>query len=165
MCLKKVWEIPSKSCSQNSIDPRFELGIAKGHSFFFLPTSHNWITTYFLTTVQTSDEITIRFTSRPWKSFGQSDCSSTNISNFMCIHFFYVNSFFNRLSWEHSWWRICLQCRRPWFNSWVQKTPWRRDWVPTPHSWASLVAQLVKNPPAKKAKKKKNKNPPAIRET
>ena len=25
---------------------------------------------------------------------------------------------------------------------------WRRDSLPTPYSWASLVAQLVKNPPA-----------------
>ena len=32
------------------------------------------------------------------------------------------------LSWE----RICLQCRRPRFDSWVGKIPWRRDRVPTP---------------------------------
>ena len=25
------------------------------------------------------------------------------------------------------WWRICLQCRIPWFNSWVRKIPWKRD--------------------------------------
>ena len=24
------------------------------------------------------------------------------------------------------WWRICLQCRRPGFNPWVRKIPWRR---------------------------------------
>ena len=28
--------------------------------------------------------------------------------------------------------RICLQCRGPWFNSWVGKIPWRRDRLPTP---------------------------------
>ena len=28
--------------------------------------------------------------------------------------------------------RICLQCRRPEFNSWVGKFPWRRDRLPTP---------------------------------
>ena len=84
--------------------------------------------------------------------------------------------------------RICLQCRRPWFNSWVGKIRWRRDRLPTPvvwgfpcgsvgkeytcnagdpgsipglgrsigegigypaqDSWTSLVAQLLKNPPA-----------------
>ena len=28
--------------------------------------------------------------------------------------------------------RICLQCRRSWFDSWVGKIPWRRDRLPTP---------------------------------
>ena len=28
--------------------------------------------------------------------------------------------------------KICLQCRRPGFNPWVWKIPWRREWVPTP---------------------------------
>ena len=28
--------------------------------------------------------------------------------------------------------RICLQCRRSWFDSWVRKIPWRRDRLPTP---------------------------------
>ena len=27
--------------------------------------------------------------------------------------------------------RICLQCRRPWFDPWARKTPWRRKWQPT----------------------------------
>ena len=30
------------------------------------------------------------------------------------------------------WWRILLQCRRPRFNPWVGKIPWRRKWVPIP---------------------------------
>ena len=34
------------------------------------------------------------------------------------------------------WWprqqRICLQCRRPGFDPWVKKIPWRREWQPTP---------------------------------
>ena len=25
----------------------------------------------------------------------------------------------------------CLQCRRPWFDPWVWKIPWRREWPPT----------------------------------
>ena len=41
--------------------------------------------------------------------------------------------------------RICLQCRRPCFNSWVRKIRWRRDRLPLLYSWASLVAQLVKD--------------------
>ena len=35
-----------------------------------------------------------------------------------------------------SWWlgqeRIRLQCRRPGFDPWVGKIPWRRERVPTP---------------------------------
>ena len=27
---------------------------------------------------------------------------------------------------------VCLQCRRPGFNPWVRKIPWRRKWQPTP---------------------------------
>ena len=30
------------------------------------------------------------------------------------------------------WYRICLQCRGPRFDSWVGKIPWRRKWLPTP---------------------------------
>ena len=33
-------------------------------------------------------------------------------------------------------------------DSWVRKISWRSDKVPLQYSWASLVAQLVKNPPA-----------------
>ena len=36
------------------------------------------------------------------------------------------------LPWYLSWQRIHLQCRRPQFNSWVRKIPWRRDRLPTP---------------------------------
>ena len=28
--------------------------------------------------------------------------------------------------------KIHLQCRRPWFDSWVGKIRWRREWLPTP---------------------------------
>ena len=28
--------------------------------------------------------------------------------------------------------KICLQCRRPEFNPWVGKIPWRKEWQPTP---------------------------------
>ena len=35
-------------------------------------------------------------------------------------------------SWWLSWYRIHLQCRRPWFNSWVRKIPWRKEKLPTP---------------------------------
>ena len=42
----------------------------------------------------------------------------------------------------------CLQYRRTWLDSWISKICWRRDRLPIPYSWASLVAQLVKNQPA-----------------
>ena len=35
-----------------------------------------------------------------------------------------------------TWWlrqsRVCLQCRRPGFDPWDRKIPWRRIWQPTP---------------------------------
>ena len=34
--------------------------------------------------------------------------------------------------WWLSWWRICLQCRRPGFDPQVGKIPWRRERLPTP---------------------------------
>ena len=50
----------------------------------------------------------------------------------------------------YPWWlrqlRICLQCRRPRFDPWVGKIPWRRRWQSTPvplpgksHGQRSLV--------------------------
>ena len=39
------------------------------------------------------------------------------------------------LPWWFSWWRICLQCRRPRFDPWVGKIPWRSHWLPTPVFW------------------------------
>ena len=36
------------------------------------------------------------------------------------------------LPWQLRCSRICLQCRRPCFNSWVRKIFWRRDRLPTP---------------------------------
>ena len=44
------------------------------------------------------------------------------------------------------WLRILLQCRKPRFDPWVGKIPWRREWQPTPgflpgevHGQRSLV--------------------------
>ena len=34
------------------------------------------------------------------------------------------------LPWLFRWWRIWLQCRRPGFDPWVGKMPWRREWQP-----------------------------------
>ena len=37
--------------------------------------------------------------------------------------------------WWLSCWRICLQCRRPGFDPWFGKIPWRREQLPTPVFW------------------------------
>ena len=36
------------------------------------------------------------------------------------------------LPWWFRWQSICLQRRRPGFDPWVGKIPWRRKWQPTP---------------------------------
>ena len=46
------------------------------------------------------------------------------------------------LPWYLSWQRIRLQCRRPWFDSWVGKICWRRDGLPTPVSWPGEFNEL-----------------------
>ena len=43
-----------------------------------------------------------------------------------------VDSLEKRLPWWLRWFSICLQRRRPGFDSWVGKIPWRRKWQSTP---------------------------------
>ena len=65
------------------------------------------------------------------------------------ISFSYKNStmytlpYLKGLSWE----RICLQCRRSQFDFWVGSSPGEGIGNPLQYSWASLVAQTVKNLP------------------
>ena len=35
-------------------------------------------------------------------------------------------------SWWLRWQRTCMRCRRPRFNPWVEKIPWRGECLPTP---------------------------------
>ena len=49
-------------------------------------------------------------------------------------------------SWVAQWEESTCQCRRPGFDPWVGKIPWRRAWQPTPvflpgesHRWRNLV--------------------------
>ena len=51
--------------------------------------------------------------------------------------------------------RICVQCRRPGFDPWVGKIPWRREWQPTPvllcgdsmerRAWQATVNEVAKS--------------------
>ena len=41
-----------------------------------------------------------------------------------------------------SWQRICLQSRRPGFDPWIGKIPWRRERLPTPVFWPGEFHRL-----------------------
>ena len=44
-----------------------------------------------------------------------------------------------------SWYRTCLQSRRPGFDPWVGMIPWRRERLPTPVLWPGEFHGLVKS--------------------
>ena len=60
-----------------------------------------------------------------------------------------------RLPWWLRWWRICLRCRRPGFDSWVKKTPGEGNGNPLQYSslknpmdggtWWATVHGVAKN--------------------
>ena len=62
------------------------------------------------------------------------------ISETILVCFYSIRIYILKLTYSHFWGfpgssagkRIHLQCRRPQFNSWVWKIPWRRDRLPTP---------------------------------
>ena len=52
---------------------------------------------------------------------------------YMCIYVFIRHIVSqDELPWWLRWQRICLQCRRPGFDSWAGKIPWRKEWPPSP---------------------------------
>ena len=56
----------------------------------------------------------------------------TAFIRYFIVHFYNTAGRKNgRLSWWLRRQRICLQCRRPGFDPWVNKVPWRREWQPT----------------------------------
>ena len=44
-----------------------------------------------------------------------------------------------------SWKRICLQCRKPGFDTWIGNIPWRREKLPTPVFWPREFHGLEKS--------------------
>ena len=58
-------------------------------------------------------------------------------------------SMLSRLPWWLRQQRIHLQYRRPGFDSWVGKIPWRREWQPTPAmdrgAWQVIVHGVAKS--------------------
>ena len=57
------------------------------------------------------------------------------LSSMICIMYMYIYiCIYTYTPWWLRQWRICLQCRRPGFNPWVGKIPWRREWLPSPVS-------------------------------
>ena len=56
-----------------------------------------------------------------------------SVLSIFCSRNFKNKNYINIMqNWWLRQWRICLQCRRPGFNAWVGKIPWRRAWKPTP---------------------------------
>ena len=53
-----------------------------------------------------------------------------NDYNYLAINNVYMASL--GLPWWLSWKRICLQCRKPRFDSWFSRIPWRKQWQPIP---------------------------------
>ena len=51
-------------------------------------------------------------------------------TTFSTTNFWFIVSI--GLPWWFSWWRTYLQCRRPWFDSWIGKFPWRKGRLPSP---------------------------------
>ena len=69
-----------------------------------------------------------------WFLILQSHGLSENTTLMDIAHFTNLSQFrfSSGLPWWLRWWRICLQGRRPRFDPWVRKIPWRREWLPIP---------------------------------
>ena len=74
-----------------------------------------------------------------WDHISKSFASLQKI--FTAIHNYFASLFFLpvpisriRASLVSQQQRICLQCRRPGFDPWVGRIPWRRAWQPIPVS-------------------------------
>ena len=70
-----------------------------------------------------------------WTRLKQLSRSSSGSSRIMLIILFLFLYWISYLPVRLPWWlrqqKICLQCRRPGFDLWVQKIPWWMEWHPT----------------------------------
>ena len=109
-------------CSRNIADAKCERGISE--EWTFLLTCLLYSHTYFC-----SIELQFQNTSSKIKNFQMvtAECYTKHGTLPSCgsLHC-------GGLSWSLRRYRICLQCRRPGFNPWVRKIPWRRQWQLTP---------------------------------
>ena len=102
---------------------------------------------------QTRDLISLRFSCQQSLTWGKLLPFISQLREFLEL-FLKISLFFSSetgnilqgLPWWLRQWRICLQCKRPGFDLWVRKIPWRRAWLPTPvflpgesHGQRSLV--------------------------
>ena len=71
-----------------------------------------------------------------WTRLKRLSRSSSGSSRIMLIILFLFLYWISYLPVRLPWWlrqqKICLQCRRPGFDLWVRKIPWRRKWQPIP---------------------------------
>ena len=89
--------------------------------------------------VTTSDHILLLFCWRKidWPKFFVNPCKRLNIIKcciknkliFICFHEFPHSSVNKEPAYNAG---IHLQCRKPWFDSWVQRIFWKKKWQPTP---------------------------------
>ena len=73
----------------------------------------------------------------PWteKPYGLHSLGLQRVRHDWAEHTHTYICIYRGLPWWLSGKRICLQCKRPGFNPWVGKIPWRRKWQPTPVYW------------------------------
>ena len=108
------WAHSPAACLQAPLDLR-----KKCHGFlevhFSYLTSHHWLCT-------SKPQAFMRL----WTQTSETEGSVSSCINPLLT--------FPRLHWWLRRQRICLQCRRPGFDLWVEKIPWRREWHPLQYS-------------------------------
>ena len=55
-----------------------------------------------------------------------------SLTHFLVVLFVFFLNIWCWLPFEFRQQRVCLECRRPGFDLWIRKIPWRREWQSTP---------------------------------